>query len=308
MEHDVFISYASKDKRTADAVCASLESAGIGCWIAPRDIIAGNYGAAIIKAIKVSKMMVLLLSSYANESSQVRREVERAVSKGLIIYPIRIEEVEPSEELELFISSEQWLDAWTPPIERHLEQLSKNVKYLLLDKVNTNPFLSTEKLSSPPKKHAYEFDVFISYSTADCEWAEKLSTALSAKGVKTFLDVKRLTPGSPWETSLTQALQNSQHLLVLWSKDTENSNWVRRELGIFEATILDQLNRRLVFLLLEGDNPAYRTYQMIYDLKEAKAYDTGIDHVNPQVWNRVISTLIDAMGFEFGKTPFLGRV
>jgi hypothetical protein len=39
MAHDVFISYSSKDKPTADAACAILESKGIRCWIAPRDIL-----------------------------------------------------------------------------------------------------------------------------------------------------------------------------------------------------------------------------------------------------------------------------
>jgi hypothetical protein len=34
---DVFISYASKDKVIADAVCTRLEAAGIRCWVAPRE-------------------------------------------------------------------------------------------------------------------------------------------------------------------------------------------------------------------------------------------------------------------------------
>ncbi len=36
MAHDVFISYSSKDKPIADAVCANIEAAGIRCWVAPR--------------------------------------------------------------------------------------------------------------------------------------------------------------------------------------------------------------------------------------------------------------------------------
>jgi hypothetical protein len=37
----VFISHSSNDRATADAICAHLESAGIKCWIAPRDIEPG---------------------------------------------------------------------------------------------------------------------------------------------------------------------------------------------------------------------------------------------------------------------------
>jgi hypothetical protein len=51
--HDIFIRYAAKDKATADALCATLEASGIGCRIAPRDILPGiDWGEAIIEASK----------------------------------------------------------------------------------------------------------------------------------------------------------------------------------------------------------------------------------------------------------------
>lgn len=128
MAHDVFISYSAKDKAVADTICATLESGGVKCWIAPRDIGMGSYGAAIIKAISSCRMVILVLSSISNNSKQVIKEIERAVSKGKDIYPVRIEEVLPSVELELFISSEHWLDAFTPPLEDHLKRLAANVK------------------------------------------------------------------------------------------------------------------------------------------------------------------------------------
>src|SRR5262247_1823569 len=79
MAHDVFISYSHVDKATADAACATLERAGIRCWVAPRDITPGDeWGAAIIKAIDQCRAIVLIFSSSANNSRQIRREVERA--------------------------------------------------------------------------------------------------------------------------------------------------------------------------------------------------------------------------------------
>src|SRR5256885_180831 len=95
--YDVFISYASADKPWADAACAMLESRQIRCWIAPRDIVPGReWGAAIVAAIDACQIMVLIFSTQANDSPQVRREVERAVSKGLIVLPCRIEDVHPA--------------------------------------------------------------------------------------------------------------------------------------------------------------------------------------------------------------------
>jgi hypothetical protein len=129
---DVFISYASKDKVVADAVCARLESAGIRCWIAPRDIVAGrSYGEAIIEAIHVTKVMVLVFSSNANASGHIPKEVERAVSSGLAILPFRIEDVAPGKSLDYFIGSVHWLDAMSPPMEKHLDNLASTVQKLL---------------------------------------------------------------------------------------------------------------------------------------------------------------------------------
>ena len=132
MSFQVFISYSNRDKLFADATCAKLESTGIRCWIAPRDVPPGDeWGAAIIMGIDQCKVMVLVFSTGANDSPQVLREVERAVSKGLILLTVRIEDVLPSRSMEYFIKAVHWLDAITPPFEAHLNALSSTVASLL---------------------------------------------------------------------------------------------------------------------------------------------------------------------------------
>jgi hypothetical protein len=132
MGHDVFISYSTKDKPTADAACATLESSGVRCWIAPRDILPGSdWGESIVDAIRGCRVMVLVFSSNANASPQIRREVERAVNKGVAIIPFRIEEVMPTRSLEYFISTPHWMDAMSPPLEKHLKKLAEVVRALL---------------------------------------------------------------------------------------------------------------------------------------------------------------------------------
>ena len=132
MAHDVFISYSSKDKQVADAVCSTLESNGMRCWIAPRDVLAGEeYAASLVYGLSDSRLMVLVFSAGSNRSPQVLREVERAVSKGLPILPLRIEDVPMSPAMEYYISSRHWLDALTPPLEQHLFRLCDSVKVLL---------------------------------------------------------------------------------------------------------------------------------------------------------------------------------
>jgi len=64
MTHDVFISYSSKDKPIADAICANVEATGIRCWIAPRDIAPGeDWPTAITKTISHSRILVLVFSA-----------------------------------------------------------------------------------------------------------------------------------------------------------------------------------------------------------------------------------------------------
>lgn len=147
MAHDVFISYSSKDKATADAVCARLETRGIRCWIAPRDVAPGaNYGAAIIDAIHGSRALVLVLSAHANASRHIPNEIERAVSHGVPVLPFRIEDVLPAKALDLFIGAVHWLDAMTPPLDRHLDQLADSVARLL----DTPPVPTPPPLPGPP--------------------------------------------------------------------------------------------------------------------------------------------------------------
>jgi hypothetical protein len=131
-DYDVFISYSSSDKQAADAVCAALEAKRWRCWIAPRDVMAGReWGGAIVEAIEQSRLMVLVYSSHANQSQQVIREVERAVNKGVPIIPFRIEAAPPSKNMEYFLGASHWLDAYTQPLERHIEELANAIRALL---------------------------------------------------------------------------------------------------------------------------------------------------------------------------------
>jgi hypothetical protein len=146
MVHDVFVSYSSKDKPTADAACAVLESYGIRCWVAPRDILPGSdWGGSIIEAISGARAMVLIFSANANASPQIKREVERAVNKGIPVVPLRIEDVVPTASLEYFISTPHWLDAFTPPLERHLQYLAEVVRKIVGGpEVSISPSVETE--------------------------------------------------------------------------------------------------------------------------------------------------------------------
>lgn len=146
MAHDVFLSHSHVDKVFADAICHKLEADGIRCWVAPRDIRpAEDWAEAIINAMEAARVLVLVFSSASNASPQVRREVERAVNKGLHVLPFRIENVPLSKSLEYFISTQHWLDALDGHMDFHLDQLRDCIVPLLQDP----PALSTAPASAP---------------------------------------------------------------------------------------------------------------------------------------------------------------
>jgi len=132
MSHDIFISHASEDWAVARQMCDVLESQGLRCWIAPRDVLPGqDWAEAIVAAIEQSKAMVLIFSQHANDSAAVGVEVEKAFGIGVPVFPFRIREVEPSKKLELFIRRVHWLDALTPPIEQQINNLANAVRSVL---------------------------------------------------------------------------------------------------------------------------------------------------------------------------------
>jgi hypothetical protein len=132
MAHDVFVSHSAKDKTVSDALVARLEAEGIRCWVAPRDVVPGaDWGESIIDAIESSRIMVLIFSASANGSPQIKREIERAVDKGVYTIPFRIEDVQPTKALEYFISTAHWLDAFSQPLGQHLDSLARTLKAIL---------------------------------------------------------------------------------------------------------------------------------------------------------------------------------
>lgn len=134
MANDVFVSYPSTEKTTADAVVAALEAAGTRCWIAPRDVPVGaDWAGSIVGAIEHSRLMVLVFSDATNESSHILREVREAADAGIPILPFRITPTEPSPALQYYVGGTHWLDALTPDLEAHLTQLTDQVAELLTD-------------------------------------------------------------------------------------------------------------------------------------------------------------------------------
>ncbi len=158
--HQVFIRYSNLDTVVANRICEQLESRSVKCWIAPRDIQPGSsWAGSIMKAIKSSKVLLLLLTKDSNESEQVIREVERAVKLRLRIICLRLDDIDLSDDLEYFISAVHGVDAYGKPLEKVLTDLHKTLKPLLpASSASTAPTIQTVAEAKPQQHSAKQLE------------------------------------------------------------------------------------------------------------------------------------------------------
>lgn len=124
MKYDAFISYSSKNKATADAICHTLEENGVRCFIAPRDIPLGKkYGTVIVDAIKQSKVVVLVFSEQSATSPWVESEINVAFSNLKTIVPYKIDAtlLNNYEEFYLMLNNRHWIESYPDYRERFKE-------------------------------------------------------------------------------------------------------------------------------------------------------------------------------------------
>lgn len=85
---------------------------------------------------------------------------------------------------------------------------------------------STVTMKADHLKH-----VFISYSTADSMQANRIKDELESKGIECFLAEKKIKGGDPFDVTIRQALIESYEVIILCSKTSLQSQWVKKESG-----------------------------------------------------------------------------
>ncbi|HVR08509.1 MAG TPA: TIR domain-containing protein, partial [Thermoanaerobaculia bacterium] len=73
------------------------------------------------------------------------------------------------------------------------------------------------------------FDVFISHSSVDAEWARRLKNALAERGLRAWLDRDEIRPGDLFIKDLEGGLSESAAALILVSPESMQSRWVEEE-------------------------------------------------------------------------------
>jgi hypothetical protein len=131
MAQPVFISYSSKDRQIAQTLCQALEARGQNCWIAGRDVKPGeNFQEAIVRALREARVMVLVFTSNANNSEEIKKEIVLAGRNHVTVVPVRVEDVIPSDAFAYEFATRQWIDLFQD-WERQVEQLTIQIDDIL---------------------------------------------------------------------------------------------------------------------------------------------------------------------------------
>ena len=68
-------------------------------------------------------------------------------------------------------------------------------------------------------------DIFFSYAHEDLERIRPIVAALESQGWTVFWD-RRIPAGQTWRSYIGKALDEGKCMIVAWSRDSINSDWV----------------------------------------------------------------------------------
>lgn len=93
--------------------------------------------------------------------------------------------------------------------------------------------------------------IFISYSTKDSEFVERLSIELVKERIHVWLDKWEMQPGDSLIDKIQSALTESSYLLVVLSKNSIDSEWCKKELNAGLMRELDEKKVVVIPILLD---------------------------------------------------------
>jgi hypothetical protein len=102
-------------------------------------------------------------------------------------------------------------------------------------------------------------DIFLSYAREDLPRVKPVVDALEARGWSVWWD-RTIPPGKTWDEVIETALSEARCVIVLWSRDSVQSDWVRTEAdegkhrGILVPALLDTVNIPLAFKRIQAAN------------------------------------------------------
>ena len=119
----------------------------------------------------------------------------------------------------------------------------------------TSGELETGRIVSDGNRKQFEWDVFLSHNSKDKPAVRTLASRLKADGFKVWLDEDVIKPGDSIPSKLMTGLESSRVLLMLLSKNFDDSDWAEYESGVFLFKDPKNKQRRFIPVKLDDTPP-----------------------------------------------------
>ena len=167
-------------------------------------------------------------------------------------------------------------------------------------------------MTDSESRHASGPQIFLSYSHEDRQVAEQIADALSMRGTKVWFDEYEVTVGTSLATAIDRELAASDYVVVLLSRHSVQSRWVRQEL---EATYGREIDARAItvvpVLLEDCEVPPVLASKQYVDLRSnvddgiaalagrlSAAARMDFAGLGEREFEELIADLLKALGFE----------
>ena len=156
MQHEVFISYhRNSSAELVEHIVAALESHGIKCWYAPRDVDS-SYAGDIVKAINTCKVFLLVINEQSSHSAHVLNEIDCAFNRfhqheSIRLLPFRTDNREISDDVRYYLGRIHFLDGTEPPEEDRINALVSRISYWIQSSEwnnNAQPVVQVQSIHS----------------------------------------------------------------------------------------------------------------------------------------------------------------
>ena len=138
-----------------------------------------------------------------------------------------------------------------------------------------------------------DFDVFVSYSSSDQKWADRLYQALSEQGFATWFDRSRLEPERQWGSEIKDAARGAHDIIVLVPRSGEPDEDQSREArAVLEAVWSDPDKRVIPVLMGKADPPGFLRSAVGGEVNAIRIEDPKRD------WGRAMNDLFKVLKSE----------
>jgi TIR domain len=224
--NDIFLSYASEDRDVARKLVDVFRDGGFSVYWDRETPVGKSWDRVVEEQLQHAGVVTSLWSPRSVDSEWVMIEATEAMErKKLFPALIAATPIPLRFKLTQYADLSDWDGSGTHDGCARL--LSAIATHLGRSFPAPPPSLQRE-ISARIERRPETHDVFLAYASDDRDIAKALVSVLHAAHISVWWD-RTILPGETWRNTIQRALERSRAVMVLWSHESVNSDWVKEE-------------------------------------------------------------------------------